>query len=187
MVDSALALGEPVDVAPRAQNAGLIGLIALAGAAAASCSLVLALTNDAIGADVGEPLVIALLSVWVTTSYILCGLYAWGRRPENRLGPLMTGRVRLPPVADPRCACPALHGRDVAHRCVVLFGRVPCLPHGRINERFDVGRHRVCSPLFPLELAWLLFRLDIERARRTRGLATSPTPERKSLRSARTA
>ncbi len=89
MVDSALALGEPVDVAPRAQNAGLIGLIALAGAAAASCSLVLALTNDAIGADVGEPLVIALLSVWVTTSYILCGLIAWWHRPASHFGPLM--------------------------------------------------------------------------------------------------
>jgi signal transduction histidine kinase len=64
-------------------------LVALAGGAAAGCSLALALTNDAIGREVGEPLVIALLSVWVTLSYILCGLLAWWHRPASRFGPLM--------------------------------------------------------------------------------------------------
>ena len=64
-------------------------LVALAGGAAAGCSMALALTNDAIGRDVGEPLVIALLSVWVTLSYILCGLLAWWHRPASRFGPLM--------------------------------------------------------------------------------------------------
>jgi signal transduction histidine kinase len=37
----------------------------------------------------GEPLVIALLSNWLTVSYVLCGLLAWARRPESRFGPLM--------------------------------------------------------------------------------------------------
>ena len=39
--------------------------------------------------ELGEPLVIALLSNWLTLSYVLCGLYAWWRRPESRFGALM--------------------------------------------------------------------------------------------------
>ena len=89
MVASALAQGLPMEEARRTPNAAVIGLISLAGAAAATCSLVLALRNDTISADIGEPLVIALLSVWVTTSYILCGLIAWWHRPASRFGPLM--------------------------------------------------------------------------------------------------
>jgi signal transduction histidine kinase len=42
-----------------------------------------------LGAALGEPLVVALLSNWLTASYILCGLYAWWRRPDSRFGPLM--------------------------------------------------------------------------------------------------
>jgi signal transduction histidine kinase len=37
----------------------------------------------------GEPLVIALLSNWLTVSYVLCGLLAWAHRPDSRFGPLM--------------------------------------------------------------------------------------------------
>jgi signal transduction histidine kinase len=42
-----------------------------------------------VGRDLGEPLVIALLSNWLTVSYVLCGLYAWWRRPDSRFGALM--------------------------------------------------------------------------------------------------
>jgi signal transduction histidine kinase len=42
-----------------------------------------------VGAALGEPLVIALLAKWLTVSYILCGLFAWWRRPDSRFGPLM--------------------------------------------------------------------------------------------------
>lgn len=73
----------------RLQKPAAFLFIALVGAAAGACSIVLALANDAIGSDVGEPLVIAVLSVWVTMSYILCGLLAWWHRPESRFGPLM--------------------------------------------------------------------------------------------------
>jgi hypothetical protein len=62
----------------RLPRPAVFPLIALAGAAAAGCSIVLALRNDAIGRDVGEPLVIALLSVLVTLSYVLCGLLPGG-------------------------------------------------------------------------------------------------------------
>jgi signal transduction histidine kinase len=87
-VSSAVAHGAYVD-RPGWRTPAVLGLIALAGAAAAGCSLVLALTNETIGHDVGEPLVIALLSVWVTMTYILCGLLAWWHRPASRFGPLM--------------------------------------------------------------------------------------------------
>jgi signal transduction histidine kinase len=62
---------------------------ALAGCAAVAYSFVAALQNPAVGADLGEPLVIALLSNWLTLSYVLCGLFAWWRRPDSRFGPLM--------------------------------------------------------------------------------------------------
>jgi signal transduction histidine kinase len=63
--------------------------LALAGCAAATYSFVAALRNPAVGRDLGEPLVIALLSNWLTISYVLCGLYAWWRRPDSRFGALM--------------------------------------------------------------------------------------------------
>jgi signal transduction histidine kinase len=68
----------------------VIVAIALAGCAAATYSFVSALRNPLVGAELGEPLVIAFLSNWVTASYVLCGLYAWVRRPDSRLGLLMT-------------------------------------------------------------------------------------------------
>ena len=59
------------------------------GCALAAFSLVLALTDEAIGAELGEPLVIALLADWITLSYVLGGLVAWWCRPGSRFGPLM--------------------------------------------------------------------------------------------------
>jgi signal transduction histidine kinase len=63
--------------------------IALAGCAAAAYSFVAVLNNPLVGHHLGEPLVIALLGVWLTVSYVLCGLYAWWRRPDSRFGALM--------------------------------------------------------------------------------------------------
>jgi signal transduction histidine kinase len=42
-----------------------------------------------VGHALGEPLVVALLANWLTVSYILCGLFAWWRRPDSRFGALM--------------------------------------------------------------------------------------------------
>jgi signal transduction histidine kinase len=67
----------------------VIAGIAFAGCAAAAYSFVSALGNPAVHAELGEPLVIALLSNWLTVSYVLCGLLAWARRPDSRFGPLM--------------------------------------------------------------------------------------------------
>jgi signal transduction histidine kinase len=63
--------------------------MAVAGCAGAAYSFTSALRNPAVGVHLGEPLVIALLSNWLTASYVLCGLFAWWRRPDSRFGPLM--------------------------------------------------------------------------------------------------
>jgi signal transduction histidine kinase len=70
-------------------TAATVGAIALLGAVAAATSVALALTNEGIGTQLGEPLVIALLHVLITVGYTACGLTAWITRPESRFGPLM--------------------------------------------------------------------------------------------------
>src|SRR4051812_41915826 len=68
-------LGPSTDRAVRtAPGPGVRWAIALAGCAAGASSLALVLTSDAVSGDVGEPLVIALLSSWITIAYVLCGL-----------------------------------------------------------------------------------------------------------------
>jgi signal transduction histidine kinase len=64
-------------------------MLAFAGCAGAAYSFTAALRNPAVGAALGEPLVVAFLSNWLTLSYVLCGLFAWWRRPESRFGALM--------------------------------------------------------------------------------------------------
>ena len=66
MTTSAIAIDPGPAVAQKPDRIA-IWAIALAGCAFATISLVLALTNDAIGSDLGEPLVIALLAVWITS------------------------------------------------------------------------------------------------------------------------
>jgi signal transduction histidine kinase len=88
MTDSAIAL-QPVREHARVPSHADVWLIALAGGAAAGISLAIALMNDAIGLELGEPLVIALLADFITVSYIFSGLVAWWGRPTSRLGPLM--------------------------------------------------------------------------------------------------
>ena len=69
----------------RVPQRRVLGATALAGVAAAGCSLALAQTSD----HLAEPGLQASLVNWVTLSYIFAGLIAWGRRPSSRLGPLM--------------------------------------------------------------------------------------------------
>ena len=88
ITSAALPWGAHVGIT-RLPKPVVIWAVALAGGAAAASSVTFALTNPAIGADVGEPLVLAVLSVWITLSYVLCGLLAWWHRPTSRFGPLM--------------------------------------------------------------------------------------------------
>src|SRR6266511_3704033 len=64
-------------------------VVALAGCGAAASSLALVLTSEVVDGGVGEPVVLALLSSWITIAYVLCGLIAWLRRPASHFGPLM--------------------------------------------------------------------------------------------------
>jgi signal transduction histidine kinase len=63
--------------------------IAIVGCAAAAISFTLAVAGEGVGVELGEPLVIAVLTAFLTLSYVLCGLFAWRRRPGSRFGPLM--------------------------------------------------------------------------------------------------
>jgi signal transduction histidine kinase len=80
---------EPVKVGEgsiaRAPQRRFLWVTALAGIAAAGCSVALALTSD----HLAEPGLQVSLVNWVTLSYIFAGLIAWHRRPASRLGPLM--------------------------------------------------------------------------------------------------
>src|SRR5687768_8520145 len=80
------AQGPPADaVAPHAPRATMLVAIALAGCAAAACTVALALTSD----HVREPGIHAALQVWGLLGFVLAGVVAWWRRPESRFGPLM--------------------------------------------------------------------------------------------------
>jgi signal transduction histidine kinase len=91
------------------------------------------------------------------------GLYAWGRRPENRLGPLMTavGCVYLLAQILVQAHDPALFtaGIWISDAWAVVFvAFLLAFPDGRITESFDlvvIGMFALMA--FPLELAWLLF------------------------------
>ena len=63
--------------------------LVLLGLAAAVTSFTLALLSEDVSGTLGEPLLIAALTAWVTLSYVVCGLVAWWRRPANRFGPLL--------------------------------------------------------------------------------------------------
>jgi signal transduction histidine kinase len=91
------------------------------------------------------------------------GLYAWGRRPDNRLGPLMTavGSIYLVAQILGQAHASALFtaGVWIGDAWVVLFvGFLLAFPDGRLTSRFDlvvIGMFALMA--FPLELAWLLF------------------------------
>lgn len=66
-------------------RAPVVAVVALAGLGAAALSVTLAATSD----HLALPGLHAALFNWITLSYVSCGLIAWRRRPESRLGPLM--------------------------------------------------------------------------------------------------
>jgi hypothetical protein len=82
-----LDIDRPASSAPPSQLT--LTTVAFAGCAAAAYSFNASLQHPALEAELGEPLVVALLTNWLTASYILCGLFAWWRRPDSRFGPLM--------------------------------------------------------------------------------------------------
>lgn len=140
MAASALtpAVGIGVTGGPKPST---VWAVALAACAAAASSLAIVLTSDAVGGDVGEPLVLALLSAWITVSYVLCGLIAWLRRPASRFGPLMiaAGFVSfLTGLSWTSSDVPFTIGQALDLLPPVLFLHVfLAYPSGRLRARFE--------------------------------------------------
>jgi len=91
------------------------------------------------------------------------GLYAWGRRPENRLGPLMivVGSTYLLAQILIQAHASSLFTAGIWLSdawAVVFVVFLLSFPDGRLTARFDpvvVGLFALMA--FPLELLWLLF------------------------------
>jgi len=103
------------------------------------------------------------LKVLIGWSFAGSGLYAWGRRPENRLGPLMTAvgcTYLLAQILIQAHSSPVFTaGIWLSDAWVVVFvSFLLAFPHGRLTPGFDlfvIGMFALMA--FPLELAWLLF------------------------------
>ena len=161
MTDSAIALA-PVRDGSRVPSHAAVWLIALAGGAAAATSLAIALTNDAIGRELGEPLVIALLADFITVSYVFGGLVAWWRRPASRLGPLMivAGFVMFVTTF-------AWSENDVAYTFGQALDLVPpvlflhvflAFPEGRLHGR---GERTLVATAYVTAIAFELVRMSL--------------------------
>jgi signal transduction histidine kinase len=115
--------------------------IAVAGCAAATYSFVAALRHPSLGAALGEPLVVALLSNWLTVSYILCGLFAWWRRPESRFGALLVAAGFVNFISTLAWTTNDLTftlGQALDLLPPVLFIHVfLAFPSGRLRDRFE--------------------------------------------------
>jgi signal transduction histidine kinase len=83
------AVAQRASVGAPTPSAWLAWTVAIVGCAAAATSFTLAVVGEGVGVELGEPLVIAVLTAFLTLSYVLCGLFAWRRRPASRFGPLM--------------------------------------------------------------------------------------------------
>ena len=89
MAASAIAAGLDRRGARAPPRVSVSWAIAIVGCAAAATSFTLAVAGEGVDVELGEPLVIAMLTALLTLSYVLCGLFAWRRRPASRFGPLM--------------------------------------------------------------------------------------------------
>ena len=157
---SAKASLRPEPSRARVQNLawvrrGLWVFVIAAGVGAAAMTI----ANEGLD-GLGTPYGLKVLVGW---SFAGSGLYAWGRRPENRLGPLMTavGCVYLlgQILIQSNSSSLFTAGIWLADAWVVVFVCfLLAFPLGRLNPGFDlfvIGLFALMA--FPLELAWLLF------------------------------
>jgi signal transduction histidine kinase len=129
LATAALVLGGKTGVI-RGPSPAVLGSIALAGGAAAACSVSLAHTSD----HVDEPGVQATLMVWMVLSYVVTGLVAWWRRP-GRFGPLMI-------VAGFAIFVPSLSWSNVPglYTIGITFDLVPAVLFMHVFLAFPSGR-----------------------------------------------
>ena len=113
----------------------LVWAITAAGIATAAISLSLGLTNDTVSG-----LQILLLE-WISIPYVVAGLIAWWRRPDSRLGVLMTAGGFATAVS-----ALAFARFDGPHTLGIVFDVLPAViflhvylafPEGRLRSRFE--------------------------------------------------
>jgi signal transduction histidine kinase len=80
---------------PAPPRLAVLAALAVLGLAAAVASVVLVAGDE----EIREPRARALLVGWIVAAYAACGLIAWSRRPESRLGPLMVAAAFGPFVS----------------------------------------------------------------------------------------
>jgi signal transduction histidine kinase len=142
MTMAALAIAASSDrgAASAASRASVSWAIAIVGCAAAAVSFTLAVAGEGVGVELGEPLVIAVLAALLTLSYVLCGLFAWRRRPTSRFGPLMiaAGFVNFAStLVWSTSDVPHTVGQAIDLVAPVLFLHVfLAFPDGRLRGRF---------------------------------------------------
>ena len=122
---------------PHPPRSSVLWAIAVAGLAAAGCTVLVALTSD----HIREPGVHAGLQVWGMLAFILAGLVAWWRRPESRFGLLMVlaGAVWfLSSLSSANLAVPYTIGLAFDLLPAVVFLHVYlAFPSGRLERSFD--------------------------------------------------
>jgi signal transduction histidine kinase/nitrate reductase gamma subunit len=120
-----------------APRPAVLGALAVAGLAAASGSVALALASD----HVAEPALQAALLDWITLPYIAGGLIAWWRRPQSRFGPLMVlagFAIFASTLAWANQAVPYTIGQAFDLLPAVLFLHVfLAFPDGRLRRDFE--------------------------------------------------
>jgi signal transduction histidine kinase len=140
MAASAIAAASDRRDARAPPGASASWAIASAGCAAAATSFTLAVAGEGVGVELGEPLVIAVLTAFLTLSYVLCGLFAWRRRPAGRFGPLMIAAGFVNFVATlvwSTSDIPYTVGQAIDLVPPVLFLHVfLAFPDGRLRGRF---------------------------------------------------
>ena len=122
---------------PHPPRSSVLWAIAVAGLAAAGCTVLVALTSD----HIREPGVHAGLQVWGMLAFLLAGLVAWWRRPESRFGLLMVlaGAVWfLSSLSSANLAVPYTIGLAFDLLPAVVFLHVYlAFPSGRLERSFD--------------------------------------------------
>src|SRR4249919_2959131 len=132
-----IAAREPTTGVARAPNAAVLWAVVVAGLAAASCTVLLALTSD----HIPEPGVHAGLAVWGILGFVFAGVVAWWRRPDSRFGLLMIvagAAWFLSTLASANLAVPYTIGIGFDLVPAVVFLHVVlAFPTGRLERPFE--------------------------------------------------
>jgi signal transduction histidine kinase len=121
----------------RAPKPVVLWAVALAGCAAAACTVAVDVTSD----QLSQPVVHAILLDWITLPYIFGGVVAWWRRPDSRFGPLMVAAgfgMFLASLGSANAALLSTIGNAFDLLVVVLFLHVfLAFPSGKLEGKVE--------------------------------------------------